>query len=203
MLKFSDLIDVLLQRAERLGLVDQDSKKADAAELELYLFQGLLDITDACDLPAYIVQNTNIAATVRGVSSYPMPDDYGRLITPRVQNKRGIYSFDTLLNTDLTYVDPNSFARQVSLIQGPPTQFTITQRALWLYPTPDSASYVVRGVYVQRVDRPDLDDDVLIAYPTALIDEALFRLASDMNRVSQSLTAARAESMARMIAGSR
>ena len=43
-LRFSDLIDILIQRAERLGLVDAESKKADSAELELYLFQALLPL---------------------------------------------------------------------------------------------------------------------------------------------------------------
>ncbi len=203
MLKYNDLLDILIQRAERLGLVDADAKKADAAELELYLFQALLHITDTSDLPAYTVQNMNIVTTQVGVVQYPMPDDYGRLITPRVQNKRGIYVFDTLQNKDLTYIDPNSFARQVSLVPGTPEQFTITQRTLSLFPTPDKSTYTVRGVYIQRVDRPDLDDDVLIMYPTALIDEALFRLASDMNRINQSLMTTRTESLARLVAGSR
>jgi len=202
-LKYNDLLDILIQRAERLGLVDADAKKADAAELELYLFQALLHITDTSDLPAYTVQNMNIVTTQVGVVQYPMPDDYGRLITPRVQNKRGIYVFDTLQNKDLTYIDPNSFARQVSLVPGTPEQFTITQRTLSLFPTPDKSTYTVRGVYIQRVDRPDLDDDVLIMYPTALIDEALFRLASDMNRINQSLMTTRTESLARLVAGSR
>jgi hypothetical protein len=192
-----------MQRAERLGLVDESSKKADAAELELYLFQALLDLTDGADLPAYVVQNITIASTAQGTANYAMPDDYGRLIMPRVQNKRGLYIFDGLLNTDLTYIDPNSFARQVSLTQGKPEQFTITQRQLWLYPTPDATAYTIRGVYIQRVDRPDLDDDVLLGYPTALIDEALFRLASDMNRMTQTLLTMRVESLARLAAGSR
>lgn len=192
-----------MQRAERLGLIDPDSKKVDAAELELYLFQALLDVIEITDLPAYMVQNTNIVTTAIGIAQYPMPDDYGRLISPRVQNKRGIYLFDTLDNMDLTYIDPNSFARQVSMFNSKPTQFTITQRSLWLFPTPDSTNYTVRGIYMQRVNRPDLDDEVPIMYPTALIDDALFRLASDMNRASQSLTATRMESLTRLVAGSR
>jgi hypothetical protein len=203
LIRYADLLDIMMQRATRLGLVSDATKKADAAELELYLFQALLDITEASDLPAYTVQNTSIVTTAVGIAQYPMPDDYGRLIMPRVQNKRGIYVYDTFEIVDLTYIDPNAFARQLSTTPSRPEQFTITQRTLSLFPTPDTTAYTIRGVYIQHVDRPDLDDDVLIMYPTALIDEALFRLASDMNRVSQSLSATRAESMARLLAGSR
>jgi hypothetical protein len=202
-LHYSDLLDILMQRAERLGLVDADSKKADAAELEIYLFDALLHITEGGDLPAYVIQNTSIASTTTGIAQYPMPADYGRLLTARVQNKRGVYLFDSFEIVDLTYVDPNSFARQISMTNAKPEQFTITQRVLYLYPTPDKDGYTVRGTYIQRVDRPELDDEVPIMYPTALINEALFRLASDMNRVTQSLLAMRTESYTRLIMGSK
>ncbi len=192
-----------MQRAERLGLVDASSKKADAAEMELYLFQALLDIIDGSDLPAYTVQNTSIASSTTGIAVYPLPADYGRLITPRVQNKRGIYVFDTFEMIDLTYIEPNAFARQVSMTNAKPEQFTVTQRNLYVFPTPDKDTYTFRGVYIQRVDRPELDDEVLIMYPTALIDEALFRLASDMNRVSQTIATIRTEAIARLVGGSR
>ncbi|SRR6266851_2191814 len=203
MLKFSDLVDIMIQRAERLGLVEPDSKKADAAEIELYLFQALLDITDGGDLPAYMIQNTSIATTTIGVAQYPLPADFGRLITPRVQNKRGIYLFDTFEIDDLTYIEPNAFARQVSTTNAKPEQFTVTQRNLFVFPTPDKNTYTIRGLYIQRVDRPELDDEVLIMYPTALIDEGLFRLASDMNRATQALTIMRTEALARLTGGSR
>ncbi len=202
-LKFSDLLDILMQRAERLGLVDADSKKADAAELEIYLFQALLDLTEGGDLPAYLVQNTTIATTTAGTAVYPMPADYGRLILPRVQNKRGLYLFDSFELVDLTYIDPNAFSRQVALTNAKPEQFTITQRNLYLFPTPDKDTYTVRGLYMQRVDRPELDDEVPIMYPMALVDESLFRLASDMNRVTQSLVATRSEARLRLFLGSR
>ena len=39
-LHFSDILDLLMTRAERLGLVSGPEKHADAAELEMYLFQA-------------------------------------------------------------------------------------------------------------------------------------------------------------------
>lgn len=205
-LRYTDLLDILLQRAERLGLMEAEQLHADAAELELYLFQALLDITESVDIPTYMVNNTTIATTVAAQASYPLPADYGRLIQPRVQNRRGIYLYDTVRLIDLEYIDPNAYARQYQLIPGTPRQFTVTQRTLSLFPQPDSNNtnnYTVRGIYIQRVDRPELEDEVLLSYPTALIDEALFRLASDMRKPMQALAMARSEAMARLLAGSK
>lgn len=199
-LRYRDLLDILIGRAERLGLVDPDTNKADAAELELYLFQALLDIVEVHDLDTYMVNNLSLTLTVEGQPDYPMPDDYGRLIMPRSQQKRGIYLFNGVKNVDLDYVDPNSFARQTPSVPAIPTQFTVMRRTLWLYPSPDAA-YGIRGLYIDRVGRPDLDDDVLLSYPTALINETLFLFASDMNRLTQSLAATRTEGLARLVGG--
>jgi hypothetical protein len=205
-LKYSDLMDILLQRAQRLELVDADSRKADTAELELYLFQSLLSIVELVDIPVYMNQNPTIVTTKTGIPNYPMPDNYGRLIMPRVQNKRGIYLFDTLQNIELTYIDPNVFTRQVSLQNGRPSQFTVMQRTLWLYPTPDSNSghnYTIRGIYMQRIDRPQLTDEVILPYPSALVEEALFRLASDMNKANASLIGTRTAALTLLVGGSK
>ena len=205
-LHYSDILDLLMTRAERLGLVSGPEQKADAAELEMYLFHALLDITESIDVPAYLKRDNAIAVTNTGQPDYPLPDDFGRLILPRVQNRRGIYLYDTFRNADLEYLDPNVFARNSSLLNSRPTQFTVIERRIWLLPTPDgngTSDYTLRGLYVQFINRPDLDDEVPLGYPTALIDVALFRLASDAGKPIQALTATRAESMARLAAGSR
>lgn len=79
------------------------------------------------------------------------------------------------------------------------------QRTLWLYPSPDGnggSDFTVRGLYVQLVERPDLEETVILRYPTALVDQALFRLASDMDRLTKGLAAARQEALARLVSGS-
>lgn len=193
-----------MQRGARLGLVDDMSRKVDATEMELYLFQALLDVSEVHDLEAYMVHNSQVATTGAGDNQYKMPDDYGRLITPRVQNKRGLFVFDGIRSTDLEYLDPNGFARLVSVQESPPTFFTVMRRQLWLYPTPDANNgndYTIRGVYIERVGRPDLDEEVLLSYPTVLVDEALFLLAGDMNRVTPALAAKRAEGITKLIGG--
>ncbi len=189
-LHYSDLLDIMMTRAERLGLVDPATQKVDAAELELYLFQALLDVVEVSDLEAYTVTNPQIAVTTATIASYPMPSDYGRLILMRVQNKRGIYLNDGLKNDDLTYVDPNSFARQTALVPGRPKQFTVSKRQIFLFPPPDTntnTNYLIAGVYIERIDRPNLDDEVLLSYPTVLVDVALARLGSDMGKQQPAL----------------
>ena len=201
---YADLLDILMQRGARLGLLDEASQKVDATEMELYLFQALLDVSEIHDLEAYIINNVQIAATSAGVNQYVMPADYGRLITPRVQNRRGMYVFDGVRTFDLEYLDPNGFARLVSLRNAPPVSFTVMRRQLWLYPTPDAnngTDYTIRGLYIERAGRPDLDEEVLLSYPTVLVDEALFLLAGDMNRVTPALAAKRAEGLSKLIGG--
>src|SRR3990167_8364170 len=205
-LHFSDVLDLLETRAERFGLVSRTEQKADTAELEIYMFQALLDITESVDIPAYLKRDQAIAITTAGQPDYPLPADFGRLILPRVQNRRGIYLYDTIRNVDLEYVDPNVFTRRSSFRNERPTQFTIIERRLWLYPTPDgngTSDYTVRGLYMHVIDRPELDHEVPLSYPTALVDVALFRLASDAGKQVQALTATRTESMERLAAGGR
>lgn len=205
-LKYSDVLDVLMTRALRLGLIDKTSGNPDAAELELYMFQGLLDIVELVDMPAFMHHDENMMVTASGLADYAMPDDFGRLIYPRVQNRRGIYIYDTFQNVDLEYVDPNVFSRKISLINKKPTTFTVMERRLWLYPTPDAngtSNYTVRGIYIIAVEKPDLDDAVLFGFPTVLIDIALSRLAADIGKQVQALSATREEISARLLAGSR
>ena len=205
-LHFSDILDLLMTRAERLGLVSRSEQKADVAELEMYMFQALLDITESVDIPAYLRHDVAIAVTTAGHVDYPLPNDFSRLILPRVQNKRGIYLYDTITNGDLEYLDPNVFARKTVLLNERPQQFTVIGRRIYLFPTPDSNGtndYTIRGLYMQVIDRPDLDDEVPLGYPTALVDVALYRLATDMGKQVQALATTRAESMVRLVTGSR
>jgi hypothetical protein len=203
-LRYTDLLDIMMQRGARLGLLDEASQKVDATEMELYLFQALLNVSETHDLEAYLINNPQIAATSAGINRYAVPADYGRLITPRVQNRRGMYVFDGVRTFDLEYLDPNGFSRLVSAQNAPPVSFTVMRRQLWLYPTPDSnngVDYTIRGLYVERVGRPDLDEEVMLSYPTVLVDEALFILAGDMNRVTSALAAKRAEGLSKLIGG--
>lgn len=205
-LTYADILDLLMSRSVRLGLIDKVTGNPDAAELELYMFQALLDIVELVDIPAFMHHNDHMMMTTAGLSDYAMPGDFGRLILPRVKNRRGIYIFDSVQNTDLEYVDPNVFSRKVSLINKTPTLFTVMERRLWLYPTPDAngvSNYTIRGVYIRAIDRPELEDDVVFGFPTVLVDMALSRLASDIGKQISALMATREEMITRLLAGSR
>ena len=88
--KYGDILDLLLQRAERLGLVDAATQQADSAELLLYMYQALLSLTEAVDLPEYLVQNELIATTTAGQSVYTLPPDFGRLIIEETEKWRTV-----------------------------------------------------------------------------------------------------------------
>ena len=203
-MEYHDLLDVMQMRAERLGLVGEDGH-SDAAELELYLYQALLDVTEWVDLPQYLHYSAGICQTAFQVQEYPLPEDFGRLILPRVQNRRGIYCIDAAASTDLEYLDPNAFARLPPQTPGRPQQFSVIGRRLWLTPPPDARDtpYLVQGVYVIRVGRPDLHETVDVAYPSVLVDQALWRLATDMKLEVPRLTQSRDEGMQRLAQGSR
>ncbi len=200
---YGDLLDILMTRAERLGLTAADGH-ADATELELYIYHSLLGIVESIDVPAYMQRDNNIAITKAGQADYAVPKEFGRLILPRVRNRRGIFLYDEVKNEDLEYIEPNSFSRKTSVSDRRPVQFTVMQRKLWLYPTPDgnaTNNYRIRGLYMLKVERPGLEEDVLLDHPTALVEDALFRLATDMNRLPQGLAATRQEAMGRLVNG--
>lgn len=205
-LLYSDLLDVMAQRAERLGLTPPGQAKADTAELELYIFQALLDLAELVDVPAYMVYNAMIVTTTAGNPDYEVPTDFGRLILPRAQNRRGLSLFDMRRRTPLEYVDPPTLKSRTAPRNDTPKQFTLVGRTLSVYPPPDapaSGHYTIEGFYMTTVTRPELTDTVLISYPTALVDQALFRLATDMSKPVQGLQATRQEALARLVGGSR
>jgi hypothetical protein len=76
-LRYADLLDIMMQRGARLGLLDEASQKVDATEMELYLFQALLNVSETHDLEAYLINNPQIAATSAGANRYAVPSDYG------------------------------------------------------------------------------------------------------------------------------
>lgn len=204
MLFYRDLLDILIPRAERLGLVDTETGKADAVELQMYLFNALLTVVELHDLDTYLVRNTNIARTQADHEHYPVPEDFGRLVQATPLLQRGLRIDDTTDLFPLEYLDPAEFDARRSVRSQRPTHFTVQRRQIHLYPTPDSNSgnnYTVRGVYVERVSRPELDHEVLLDYPTALIEEALFTQANDMGKVTQALATRRTEALSRLVGG--
>ena len=158
---YSDLLDIMLPRMERLGLLAPGEQKADATEAELYLFNALLEILEVSDIPAYLTYNDHMVETSVGDASYPLPDDFGRLILPRVRNKRGLYLFDQARTTDLEYLDPNTFHRQTPA-HTRNTYEVYRHRAHTLALSRATRQcppqFHCQGTYVMQAVRPDLSD---------------------------------------------
>jgi hypothetical protein len=201
-LKYSDLLDIMEQRAERLGLIDVDEGRADSVELMLYVFQALLEIVESADIPAYMTYDALIAQTTTGKADYNLPDEFGRLILPRVHNKRGFYLFDTVNNVQLEYMEPPSFFARTEMSNNVPIFFTVAEEKMWLSPPPNGV-YTIRATYIKQITRPELDDTVTLQYPTALIETALQRFATDVGKQAQGLTTSKQESLVRLTQGSR
>lgn len=205
-MRYSDLIDLMQIRAENLGLKDPNTDRTDSAILELYVWDALLEAAEMADVPALMRNDVLLFITESGVNTYALPQDWGRLIMPRVRNRRGVFLFDSISQYDLEYTDSNVLARQYSATMARPRQFTVIERKLLLYPTPDSNSglnYTIKGVYVTRQERPSLDDEVTFTYPHMLIEMGLFRYAADMGKSIQALAEARTENLVRLAASSR
>jgi hypothetical protein len=205
-MRYEELLDLLQIRAENLGLRDEATGRTDAAILELYIWQALIDMSEMADVPQLMRNDVLLFVTEDGVNNYALPEDWGRLITPRVRNRRGIYLWDTIKQYDLEYCDINVLARQYSATKSRPRLFSTVERRLYLFPTPDSnntLNYTVKGVYVTRQERPGLDDEVPIPYPGMLVDLALYRYAADLGKMMDSLANARTENLVRLATGSR
>lgn len=164
----------------------------DIADLLLGAYGILQEIVDIYDLSGYTVFNEAIFTTVTDERTYALPDNFGRLlhshdeIAPNVPGKgqSGLLLDDGTGGTpsDLVYEEPIIFRRGRSLTSGAPATFTLSQRTIILDPAPDSnsaANYTGLGVYIARVERPDLDADVLLDEPTILVARTLAQVAGD------------------------
>jgi hypothetical protein len=179
---WADVCDLLEGRSKRMGIAD------DIADLLMAAYGILQEIVDTYDLSAYTVFSESIFVTVADERTYALPDDFGRLlhshdeVAPNVPGKgeSGLLLDDGTGGTpsDLIYEEPIIFRRSRSLTSGPPARFTLSQRTLVLDPAPD-AVYTGLGVYIARVERPDLDADVLLDEPTILVARTLTQVAQD------------------------
>ena len=187
---WGDFHDIVGMRLRRMGAED------DVLDLLMAGYVLLQEVVDAYDLTAYTVQTDALFLTETGHRDYPLPDDFGRL--PHVQdevrpNRAGTGIGGVFLRRSVTeaavplqYEDPLTFRHRSTLTPSTPQYFTLGQhagqRALFLDPPPDANSgvpYVGDGVYIARVQRPDLEDAILLDEPTMLVEGVLAQLALD------------------------
>lgn len=175
-MRWGELLDILELRARHLNL------GVDAIELELALYNQLMATTDLYLLSAFMVRSDALFRTSTGVERYPMPEDFGRLLPQQAPFRSGIKLFDGTSEHELTYKEPIDFFELDRSTTGRPGYFTLMDRAWWLNPPPDAnggTPYIGRGLYVRRIDRIELDDDVPLGQPSVLITSALWQIAAD------------------------
>jgi hypothetical protein len=187
---WGDFADIIGVRLRRMGAED------DVLDMLMAGYILLQGIVDTYDLSAYIVQHDALFLTMAGHREYPLPDDFGRLMHVQEEVRSGLPGtgvggfFVRCSPTDtprpLRYREALHFRQQAILTASQPQWFTLGrhggQRALILDPPPDENNgvpYVGEGVYIARVERPDLDDEILLDEPTVLVEGVLAQLAVD------------------------
>lgn len=184
-MRYQEYLDIVLGRCRTLTFLDPETKQVDAAEVELATQMSLLEISDGWDLDTFIRLNTDMGTTVAGVTHYALPSDFGRLRIPRDEDESGIYLRNphSTQPVPLRYRDHEDWFRKQTTTQSQPSYFTISHNAvLLLDPPPDSnggVDYTIQGVYIRSIESLDLNDQLLVTHPTALIATTLARLAID------------------------
>ena len=185
--RWSDFADQAEGRMRRLGMPD------DVADAILVGWSVLQNFVDTYDLPAYYRFNDAIFSTTPGGSTYPLPEDFGRLVKVRDQlflgspgsGQSGLFlSGGTVAPFPLSYAEPIAFRGGRREQWGKPSSFTLSGRQLVLAPVPDDnagANYLGEGVYMARVERPDLslEGEILLEEPSVLVTATLYQMASD------------------------
>ena len=186
--RWSDIADMLEGRAKRLGIPD------DVADMLLAAHNVLQNIVDTYDLPSYLVNNDAMFQTLPGHTTYPLPEDFGRLLGTTDQlytgasGSTGQSGLFLVGGSDkpfpLHFVEAIAFRNQATREPNKPQHFTLSGRQLVLDPPPDTnggENYIGQGVYMACVTRPDLDleGEILLPEPTAIIAGTLYQIASD------------------------
>ena len=173
---WGELLDILELQSRRAGL------GADAVELSLLAYEQLQSLVDLYDLPGYTIIDDGLFVTSTGHASYPLPENFGRLIHPTKEGEYRIFLDDGSggVPAEMTYVPPELYMTKDRTETGTPGSFTIANGQWWLYSVPDDndgANYTGKGLYIAHVDRLDDDTEILLDTPHTLIRKTLVAAA--------------------------
>ena len=179
-MQYRAVVDMVIPRAMRMGLVDAETGQVDAVEVEMALLRYIQWLVAKYDLDAFTTLNEEIATTSTGRRDYPLPEDFGRLMQPDDRDEHGLFVHDGTNLHRLRYRDPQEWLRLQTSTNNRPTYFTIIGRDLQLDPPPDannSNHYTLRGTYIQDVNDFSLDDELPVPLAAAT-EGTLDRLAN-------------------------
>lgn len=197
------LIDTILARCAALGIKNNAEMNAvDASAVELLLLHTLQGLADGYDWELFITTGEPLFATVPGVRSYALPEDFQRFLLPNDENTSGLFLWDGTTEWTLTYLQTEEFRRQWQRTAGKPLWFTLAAGPMVLLDPPpdDTALYVGSGTYIRTITPAILDENVPILFPSALVEMTLAPLAIDASHASsQALLAASEVARTRLI----
>ena len=182
---YTQLTDIVLTRARRLGLKNPESGIVDASDIELAIYSALLDLVGKYDLDGFVVTNTSMFTTTIGIDEYALPADFSRFVTPREKDRYGIGVWDGSSLSPLVYQRPDEMIRLRPTTNNRPRYYTLTAYGkVKLSPTPDAngtTNYTGRGVYVRDLLPDELESGTVpLGYAMVLEKVALAQLGVDL-----------------------
>jgi hypothetical protein len=193
----TEIVEQLMPRMQRLGLVDSATGFVDADEVQTYVMAALRYLANRYQLQHFLHMNRELFRTVVGVESYALPPSYG-FWSPEETRRSGfaISARDGTNPTNLYYYDPASFNLLRSTTTGKPAWFTFVQHMMYLQPIPDT-------IYtIEALERPTQDGNTVPdPYVQAVEIETLWRMASDLGRATGVLADERTQVLRTLVNG--
>jgi len=180
------LLDMLLLRAQDVGLTEEDSGKVDVTSLLQRVVHILETLSDTYDLDALTMTATPLVTTQSGQRDYALPPDFKRFINPRDHDESGLFLIRNGQSRPLGYRDPWTLERQKTETAGIPAFFTRLGGVIRLDPPPDDndgAQYTLSGLYIRHTSRETLETDIQQLPAALLLDMALAQYALDKGDV--------------------
>lgn len=194
---YRDVVDKVLPRARRLGLLDAETGQVDAVEVETALLSYMQWLVAQYDLDAFTVINENMGTTTVGDRDYALPEDFGRLFQPEDRDEHGIFLHDGTHMHRLTYRKPDEWLRLLASSVNRPSYFTISGRTIQLDPAPNTntdSNYTLRGAYIRAIQ--DIDLDATLPIPLRTAEEGtLAQMAADFASPSATLLTAKSSNL--------
>jgi hypothetical protein len=200
---YDELSRLIAGRLRTAGIVEASSAQVDIGEVHLTLLSLLGGLVQAYDLDSFTLYVEHWFATEAGEPMYDLPEDFGRLITPREPGESGVFLHAGTLTSELTYQEAREAAEHGTQTEGIPSDFTLVAPGrLWLSPTPDDNhgdNYTVGGVYVRQIHPSTLTGTVPTPLVSALEHLCVGQIADDKGVNNARLQAKAAEARTHLI----
>lgn len=174
---YADLVARIVPNLRAVMQTAGTATPIDEGRIEQCLIEVLGEMVDTADLDALVVFDVPLFVTAPGSRTYPLPLDFGRLLTYQEPRQTGIRCNDGTTEYEL-FAEPivADFVQGKSLNNGRPARFILTTGGMTLDPPPDAngsvGSYTIRGTYLLKLDFNTFDysAEVLFPFPQSLQD---------------------------------